>query len=108
MICPEKGSESINSIFSKVCGTELKELIRRAEYVERLLDMEGIFGLEELTEEGIQEIVRTGDIFACCEKVKPKKEKTIIPKPKRIIPRKMTYWELMDYLEYVMEFEQGG
>lgn len=68
----------------------------------------GIFGMEELQEEDIEAILATGDIFACVERVKPKKKKTIIPKPKTAIPRDMTYWELMDYLEHTIEFGQGG
>ena len=72
-----------------------------------MMDMNGIFSMEKLKEGDINEILKTGDIFAIFEKVKPKKKKIITPKPKSRIPRKMTYWELMDYLEYVIEFEQG-
>lgn len=66
----------------------------------------GILGLEKLKEEDIEAILATGDIFACFEKVKPKKKKTIIPKPKSIIPKEQTLEDLMDYLEFVVEIGQ--
>jgi hypothetical protein len=37
-----------------------------------------------------------------------KKRKTVVPKAERIAPRETTKEDLMDYLEFIIEFEKGG
>ncbi len=69
MMHNEKSSESIKKgIMCKMHGVELIEIIKRAEYIEELIDMKGLFGLDRLTGEDIEEILRTGDIFASAKK----------------------------------------
>jgi len=104
----DEADSGIKRLKRKAFGIVFKGETRNDSVQAEMGDMEGIFGLEKLTEEDIEEIIRTGDIFAHVVKVKPKKKKTIIPKPKSAIPKEMTYWELMDYLEHTIEFGQGG